>query len=382
MGQEEEEELRALPDRPPRQCPACGARVAEGAKTCLMCGAALDEEAVVAEIAPTRQLTRKQLLILSGVAVVILVASVITGLTLSRGGVLPTPTPTVTFTPTITLTPTVTPTPTETPVPLPTSTPIPPQSYTVQSGDTLSTIAEQFDLTADELVAYNAGLSEMIVEGDAILIPPPTPTVGPTPTLDPSQPTPTYAPFIIHTVQSGETLSTIAEKYGVRVADIQAASNIEAGTTMIQVGEVLQIPHYTPTPTLPAEMNVAGTPTPQAVYAPPALLYPSNGMVFTGTKALIVLQWAATGILEEQEYYRVEFTAPTAGGTPVTTYAYVRATSWRVPEENFPPTEVKERTCTWKIDIVRRTGSVAEPGYTVIGKSEGERSFTWNAAQP
>jgi hypothetical protein len=39
-------------------------------------------------------------------------------------------------------------------------------------------------------------------------------------------------------------------------------------------------------------------------------------MVFTGTKALIVLQWAATGILEEQEYYRVEFTAPTAGGTP------------------------------------------------------------------
>jgi hypothetical protein len=96
-----------------------------------MCGAALDEEAVVAEIAPTRQLTRKQLLILSGVAVVILVASVITGLTLSRGGVLPTPTPTVTFTPTITLTPTVTPTPTETPVPLPTSTPIPPQSYTV-----------------------------------------------------------------------------------------------------------------------------------------------------------------------------------------------------------------------------------------------------------
>ncbi len=382
MGQEEEEELRALPDRPPRQCPACGARVAEGAKTCLMCGAALDEEAVVAEIAPTRQLTRKQLLILSGVAVVILVASVITGLTLSRGGVLPTPTPTVTFTPTITLTPTVTPTPTETPVPLPTSTPIPPQSYTVQSGDTLSTIAEQFDLTTDELVAYNAGLSEMIVEGDAILIPPPTPTVGPTPTLDPSQPTPTYAPFIIHTVQSGETLSTIAEKYGVRVADIQAASNIEAGTTMIQVGEVLQIPHYTPTPTLPAEMNVAGTPTPQAVYAPPALLYPSNGMVFTGTKALIVLQWAATGILEEQEYYRVEFTAPTAGGTPVTTYAYVRATSWRVPEENFPPTEVKERTCTWKIDIVRRTGSVAEPGYTVIGKSEGERSFTWNAAQP
>ena len=364
------------------QCPACGARVAEGAKTCLMCGAALDEEAVVAEIAPTRQLTRKQLLILSGVAVVILVASVITGLTLSRGGVLPTPTPTVTFTPTITLTPTVTPTPTETPVPLPTSTPIPPQSYTVQSGDTLSTIAEQFDLTTDELVAYNAGLSEMIVEGDAILIPPPTPTVGPTPTLDPSQPTPTYAPFIIHTVQSGETLSTIAEKYGVRVADIQAASNIEAGTTMIQVGEVLQIPHYTPTPTLPAEMNVAGTPTPQAVYAPPALLYPSNGMVFTGTKALIVLQWAATGILEEQEYYRVEFTAPTAGGTPVTTYAYVRATSWRVPEENFPPTEVKERTCTWKIDIVRRTGSVAEPGYTVIGKSEGERSFTWNAAQP
>ncbi len=116
--------------------------------------------------------------------------------------------------------------------------------------------------------------------------------------------------------------------------------------------------------------------------AGPTLLYPSNGMMFTGTQALIVLQWAATGILEEQEYYRVEFTAPVAAGDPVTTYDYVRTTSWRVPEENFPPAEVKDRACTWRVDIVRQVGSIAEPDYTVIGKSEGARSFTWNVAQP
>jgi len=40
----EEKTIRALPDRPHRRCPECGTRVADGAKTCLMCGAELRDE--------------------------------------------------------------------------------------------------------------------------------------------------------------------------------------------------------------------------------------------------------------------------------------------------------------------------------------------------
>ncbi len=154
----------------------------------------------------------------------------------------------------------------------------------------------------------------MIVEGDAILIPPQR---QPSAHTHPGSVTAHPHLRTFHHPHGSERRDALHHRGKVRRArgDIQAASNIEAGTTMIQVGEVLQIPHYTPTPPCRGDER-AGTPTPQAVYAPPALLYPSNGMVFTGTKALIVLQWAATGILEEQEYYRVEFTAPTAGGTP------------------------------------------------------------------
>jgi hypothetical protein len=69
-----------------------------------------------------------------------------------------------TATPTITLTPTITPTP----------TPAGPVTYIVESGDTLFSIAEQFGISIDQLLAYNPEIAanpNSIGVGSQIIIP-------------------------------------------------------------------------------------------------------------------------------------------------------------------------------------------------------------------
>jgi murein DD-endopeptidase MepM/ murein hydrolase activator NlpD len=70
----------------------------------------------------------------------------------------------------------------------------------------------------------------------------PTPTVPQTPTLlETTTPAPKKTP-IVHTVLSGETLTSIAEKYGVSVASIVAANPNIADPNRIFPGQTLQIP--------------------------------------------------------------------------------------------------------------------------------------------
>lgn len=389
---ETEETLQTLPKRPPRHCPECGARVAEGAKVCLMCGISLEEiEAPEEEVLVPSKEPRKprkviRIAILVIFAIAILAGAGILGWNLSQGNVevaaeLPTFTPTVTSSPTITPSPTQTSTPTLTPTPAPTSTPVPPQSYTVQSGDTLLTIALEFDLTVDQIKAYNGLDSDFLNEGQSLLIPPPTPTPGPTPTLDPDAAPDELAPFILHTVRAGDTLSTIAERYGIRVDDIRTANDIAANSETINVDQVLTIPQYTPTPEAQSETIISGTPTPVLAYAAPDMLYPPDKAIFVGPDDVVILQWASNGILSDKEFYEIEFIAPAAEGKE-TTKIYQRATAWRVPIDLFPAADANERTFSWRISIVRLVTESGTPNYKVVSQTVRRRTFTWNDAQP
>ncbi len=95
------------------------------------------------------------------------------------------------------------------------------------------------------------------------LSPSPSPTGTPLPTLPP--PTPTPSP-LLHTVQPGETLASIAAAYGVPLADLIAANDIP-DPNLIRAGQTLVIPGrwVTPTPAPPtaAPAEAAGpSPTP------------------------------------------------------------------------------------------------------------------------
>lgn len=388
---ETEETLHPLPKRPPRHCPVCGARVAEGAKVCLMCGASLEEEepresAATPGEAPSklRRIVRVAILVI--IATAILVGAGILGWNLSQGNVeiaaeLPTFTPTVTSSPTVTPSPTRTSTPTLTPTPLPTLTPLPPQTYTVQAGDTLLTIALKFDVTVETLKAYNGLDSDLINEGQGLLIPPPTPTPGPTQTPQPGNAEDGIAPYVLHTVRTGDTLSTIAELYGVSVADIRAANNIPENSETININQVLTIPQYTPTPEPQAEVIISGTPTPLLAYAAPDMLYPPDKAIFVGPDAVVILQWASNGILSDREFYELEFIAPTANGKE-TLNIYQRSTAWRVPKDYFPAANASERTFSWRVSIVRLIAGSGKPNYKVVSQTVRRRSFTWNSVQP
>ncbi len=359
----------------PRYCPVCGTRVAAGAKTCLMCGAdltAIEAPPEEAAPAPRRTLTRRQLFLLGGAAILIMAAAIALGLSSPQAGSATPPTATPSPQPSPTATPTVALSPTPTQPPLPTPTPIPPQTYVVQRGDTLLSIATQFGLTVDELRAYNGMDSDIIVVGQELLIPPPTPTPGPTPTWDPSLPTPTLAPFVLHTVQQGDTLSTIAEKYGVTVDDIRRANNLGEDDTVIRAGQVLQIPQYTPTPVATPEMVRAGTPTPRPLYPAPILLYPPSGEIFHGREARVVLQWAAVDLLAEDESYQITLRCPSTEGMRTETF-YQQSTLLRLADDLFPPAEGGEHTCQWQVAIVRR----GEGGERIVSQEGESRSFVW-----
>jgi LysM repeat protein len=253
----------------------------------------------------------------------------------------------------------------------------------VQPGDTLGGIAVQFDITVEELKIFNNLNSDDIAEGQSLLIPHPTPTPGPTPTLDPGEPTLTPAPYLLYTVRTGDTLSTIAENYpGVSVDDIRRANNIPEDTVTIRPDQVLVIPQYTPTPQPDTAAVIGGgMPTPGMAYTAPAMLYPPDNATFTGPDAVITLQWASTGILTEKEFYKLEFIVPTAEGK-TTINVYQRSTAWRVPEDLFPPADSEDRVCAWRVSVVRQVTSGSDPTYKVIGLTGRRRTFIWNVATP
>jgi LysM repeat protein len=195
-------------------------------------------------------------LLLGGIAVVLLVVGgfmVILWLTGDNPPAVPgflasdTPQPTVTATqlpPTNTATITLTSPPTETP------TPSGPLTYVIEEGDSLSSIAEAFELDGIQLLMFVNDISnpDEIYVGQEIIIPVegtelPTATSLPA-TLLPGQ-------KIVYRVQPGDTLVSIAAQFNSTAEAIAEENDIEDPNT-IGVGQELIVPVNiaTPTPTI------------------------------------------------------------------------------------------------------------------------------------
>jgi murein DD-endopeptidase MepM/ murein hydrolase activator NlpD len=92
--------------------------------------------------------------------------------------------------------------------------------YTVQNGDTVSTIARRFGLTVNTILwANNLSAFSLIRPGDSLTILP--------------------ASGILYTVKSGDTASKIAAKYGIKADDILSANNFGSG---LKAGQKLILP--------------------------------------------------------------------------------------------------------------------------------------------
>ncbi len=123
---------------------------------------------------------------------------------------------------------------------IPTGTTTPPSqdnnvTYTVRAGDSLWKIANQYGITVDELIQANNLTNTTLKIGDVLIIPGriEEPEI-------PEEETPPSSNVIEYVVQSGDSLYSIAKKYGITARELQEYNNLPS--TLLSIGQVLLIP--------------------------------------------------------------------------------------------------------------------------------------------
>ena len=109
-------------------------------------------------------------------------------------------------------------------------------TYRVRSGDTLSGIARRWRITMKSIVTANRLRSDRLRVGQRLVLTVPNvprQAIALTQRSESSQ-------HVIHRVRSGETLSTIASRYGVSIAQLKMTNRIR--TNLIRPGQRLRIP--------------------------------------------------------------------------------------------------------------------------------------------
>jgi len=100
----------------------------------------------------------------------------------------------------------------------------PNRTYTVQSGDSLYSIARKFNTTINDIKSLNNLTSNNLSIGQILKISTST----------------TTSPNRMYTVQSGDSLYSIARKFNTTVNDIKNLNNLTSNT--LSIGQILQIP--------------------------------------------------------------------------------------------------------------------------------------------
>jgi len=111
-----------------------------------------------------------------------------------------------------------------------------PVIHTVKSGEALSLIAREYNKSTAELVAYNNLKKTSLYVGQKIKIP-----SGMVQTSITQQPVKKVVQkAVVHTVKAGEALSLIAQEYNKSTADLMAYNNLKK--TSLYVGQKIKIP--------------------------------------------------------------------------------------------------------------------------------------------
>jgi LysM repeat protein len=416
-----------------RTCPHCGARVAQRAKVCFFCGASLDDAprrhlsvpwadltlfAVIGGLVvlwwlhPPSTAARPRIALL-GTPTAKVVATgdlaaaakgtpVLVSLPAAKAGAGQALSSTLTITATVAsaaapgaaaATPTGSPSPAGTP--LPTATP---RTYKVAGGDSVGQIAARFNTTVQALVdANNLGADMMIHPGDELTIPAPAGTPGAATAAPTATPT---GGTLIYRVSAGDTVASIAARYGSSIEWILSANKMTA-TDFLSIGQALMIPlsNSTPQPTAtPTPGPATATPTAGPRFRVPMPVGPADGgLVASDSDAL--LTWTSAGVLGEDEWYVVTLLGPDGKPAPVPPY-WTKSTSWRLEHElrtgdnsqmqaadagagnsvgaasvgdQVPPTPAAVQY-SWQVQVV--SGTPGKPG-PVLSEASPLRKFIW-----
>lgn len=270
---------------------------------------------------------------------------------------------------------TATPTPTATP--LPTATPVPIVQETllirhaVQSGETLLSIAIDYDVSVEEIQRANSLTSELIRAGDELSIP-----VLRESAAAQSSAAATNFEYI---VKSGDTLSTIATAFGTTVEDILVANQLTAGE-FIQPGDSLLLPLLgAPPEALAATPEPAGaTPASAAtavIYVAPRPSTPEDGAVIARTDP-VSFGWGSADALAANEWYVLQVLPRNLTARPLPP-AWTKQTSFRL-EPSLAPAEGEVADYAWLVSVVRvRRDAEGRALVEAASPPSAVRTFSW-----
>lgn len=356
-----------------RRCPNCGTRVARDAESCFMCGHDL-------RISPRR--TRgislvDAMLVLAVVAVLVLwwqmgSRPATDAPDTANGGILPGDVPLLNATGT----------PTAIAEPTPTATTAPAQTTTVRhqviTGETLLSIAGQYGVSVDDIQAANNLNNELIRAGDVLIIP----IVGPAAEISLNR---APAARFQYTVQTGDTIVSIAVNFGSTVEDILAVNNLTAND-IIRPGDLLIVPlRQTPTEVIEsAAPSVIGADTEveqllpggtASLYVEPRLIGPPNDVITPREEALL-FRWISVDVLAPNEWY-VLLLYPDGNAAQTLPSIWTKATSYRLSPE-FAPAVGQIAAYAWQVSVVRvKTDASGQMILEAASPPSEVRRFTW-----
>ena len=117
--------------------------------------------------------------------------------------------------------------------------------YIVQPGDTLSVIANRFNVTIQDIIENNwVGTDMMIVPGQILFIP--RDRHHKYDSMDSADPLSMLQPYIkqqvLYVVQRGDTLAAIARRFDSTVEAIAEAHRFDGANVPIFPGQILRVP--------------------------------------------------------------------------------------------------------------------------------------------
>lgn len=308
-------------------------------------------------------------------AVFLLVGGGLTYFGLAQTDRIAVPTSVPSVTPSPSITPTETPeTPTPTHTPVATHTPSP---YTVQQGDTCGSIATIFRINIQSLILANAlDANCNLSVGTVLQIPAPTftPTPEATSTLTNEEATRAACETEEYVVQADDTMSLIAQVYGVPLEAILEWNGLVSDVAFL--GQRLEIPICER-----AFVNFGAatvTPTIAPPYPAPELLLPVDGEPFDAVSNSVTLQWSSVGTLRNNEYYQVTVVDVT-GGQNRQLVEEVKDTKFIVPA-SFRANDGRPHVYRWFVVPVAQIGVDNDglPVYVTGGPMSDTRVFTWS----
>lgn len=348
-----------------RRCPNCGTRVAREAESCFMCG----HDLRIQKKRRQRVSWIDALLVLAVLVVLAVWWRIASQPRPEEGNtdvavILPTNIPLLTVTVPITQALAL-----ETATPLPTPAANGVIRHRVQEGETLVSIATLYGVTVEEIQAANNLADALIRTGDELIVPVSIPASA-------EASGSTVESRFEYVVQPGDTIISIANRFGSTVEEIVVVNSLTANDFILP-GDVLMIPVrevpaevLASTEGIPAEPAGSGT-----IYAEPRPIGPANEEAFAITDP-VLLRWVSVDVLAPNEWY-VLLIYPISGPARTFPSIWTKTTSYNL-DASFAPTTGEAATYAWQVSVVRvRPGTNNQYALDAASPPSELRSFSW-----